>query len=393
MFRKLLFNHQDFKQLVIALIGAFIGITFLLTSVHYLVRVNEFGTDSEILGANILVIQRKVTSSSTLNLTKTDFDLEEIEFMKKEPFIEDVQAVVSNNFRVWLELNEKAIPPFKTDVFIQAVNKKFLDVKSDKWKWKEGDNFVPIIMPRDFIVMLNTFMSASGIPQISDELALDIKFKLRISNGSQSEWVDSKIIGFTNEIPALMVPEEFMKYANDKFSDGEKGKITQLMIAGKEGQFGKLENYMEEYGLESRNSQVVVSRLKSIVGTLFGVILGISIIAVLLSGLVLIQYLQLLISNNKYEIRTLLRLGYYPKKLINSLFSYFLKLFGIISALSFITFLLLKLIIDEIFQTGGINLNNSISISSIIALILSLVIFAISSFLSAKKGVLKHYNK
>jgi len=393
MIRKLLFNHQDKKQLYIALLGVFIGITFLVTSVHYLLRVSEFGKDTEIIGANILVIQRKVTSSSTLNLTKTDFELEEIEQMKKEPFIEDVQAVVSNNFRVWLELNEKRIPPFKTDVFIQAVDKKFLDVKSDKWKWTEGDSFVPIIMPRDFIVMLNTFMSASGIPQISDELALDIKFRLRISNGQKEEWVDSKIIGFTNEIPALLVPEEFMDYANANFSDGSEADITQVMIAGKEGEFGKLEAYMDEHGLESRNSQVVVSRLKSIVGTLFGVISGISVIAVLLSGLVLIQYLQLLMTHNKYEIRTLLRLGFAPKKLINAFFLYFLKLFVIIAFLGFLSFVGLKIIVDEIFKTGGINLNQSISWISVITLALSLFIFAISSLITANKGVLSLHNK
>jgi len=393
MVRKLLFNHQDKKQLYIALLGVFVGITFLVTSVHYLLRVSEFGKDTEIIGANILVIQRKVTSSSTLNLTKTDFELEEIEQMKKEPFIEDVQAVVSNNFRVWLELNEKRIPPFKTDVFIQAVDKKFLDVKSDKWKWTEGDSFVPIIMPRDFIVMLNTFMSASGIPQISDELALDIKFKLRISNGQKEEWVDSKIIGFTNEIPALLVPEEFMDYANANFSDGSEADITQVMIAGKEGEFGKLEAYMDEHGLESRNSQVVVSRLKSIVGTLFGVISGISVIAVLLSGLVLIQYLQLLMTHNKYEIRTLLRLGFAPKKLINAFFLYFLKLFVIIAFLGFLSFVGLKIIVDEIFKTGGINLNQSISWISVITLALSLFIFAISSLITANKGVLSLHNK
>ena len=165
------------------------------------------------------------------------------------------------------------------------------------------------------------------------------------------------------------------------------------MIAGKEGEFGKLEAYMDEHGLESRNSQVVVSRLKSIVGTLFGVISGISVITVLLSGLVLIQYLQLLMTHNKYEIRTLLRLGYAPKGLINAFFWYFLKLFVIIASLGFLSFVGLKFIIDEIFKTGGIYLNESISLISVITLIISLLIFAISSLITANKGVLSLHNK
>ena len=44
MLSKLLFKNQDKKQLVIAIIGAFMGITFLITSIHYIVKVNDFGS-------------------------------------------------------------------------------------------------------------------------------------------------------------------------------------------------------------------------------------------------------------------------------------------------------------------------------------------------------------
>ena len=52
MLKKLLFRNQDIKQLVIAVIGSFCGITFLITSIHYLIKVNEFGEGSDILGPN-----------------------------------------------------------------------------------------------------------------------------------------------------------------------------------------------------------------------------------------------------------------------------------------------------------------------------------------------------
>ena len=149
MLKSLLFRHQEKRQLFIAAFGALLGITFLISSVHYLLRVSEFGEDSEILGANTLIVQKKVTSSSSLNLTKTDFSTNELSKLKNELFVVDVKPVVSNNFRVWFETNDPYVPTFKSDVFIQAVNKNFLDVKSDKWHWKEGEKFVPIIMARD----------------------------------------------------------------------------------------------------------------------------------------------------------------------------------------------------------------------------------------------------
>lgn len=391
MLRKLLFRHQDKKQLVIAIIGAFLGMTFLITSIHYLIKVNEFGEGADILGPNTIIVQKKVTSFTTLNIAKTDFSDGEIERMKKEPFILDVKPVISNNFNVSLETADKLVPRFRSDVFIQTVDPDFLDVKSEKWHWSEGDSVVPMIMPRDFLVMLNTFMSASGIPQVSDELAMNIRFKFTLSNDTQKEWVNARIIGFTNEVSSMLVPESFMNWANQKYSDGSPQKITQVMISGKENEFGLVENMLKERHLESKNAQMVVGRLKSMIGTLILIVLGISIIAVFLSGLVLIQYLQLLLSKNTYEVRTLLRLGHHPKSLIRLFVIYFTQVFGIISVTSMAAFILVKLKLDHLLESGGLYIDTSLTGFSVFALILGYFLFGAASYFSARKGIMAEY--
>ena len=391
MLEKLLFRNQDKKQLLIAIIGAFMGITFLITSIHYIIKVNEFGKGTDILGPNTIIVQKKVTNSSSLNLTKTDFSLREIEKMKKERFIEEVKPVISNNFDISFETSDPMVPYFRTDVFIQTVDQNFLDVKTDKWHWKEGDEFVPMIMPREFLVMLNTFMSASGIPQISEDLVKEVKFKFKLWNDSTEEKVNVRIIGFTNEVSSILVPASFMKFGNDKYSDGSNQKITQIMISGKEGKFGLVEELLNKKGLESKNAQMVIGRLKSVVGTLFFVVFGISIIAVLASGLVLIQYMQLLISRNEYEVRTLIRIGYNPKEIIKSFFLYFVKIFGIVSGIGFTTFIIFKYFLDQMFITGGLYIDTKITTLSIGALLLTYLIFIISSYKTAKKGIFKQF--
>lgn len=389
MLRDLLFRNQDKKQLIIAVIGSFLGITFLITSIHYLIKVNEFGRGSEILGPNTLIVSKKVNSGAILGVAKTDFSEAEIEKMKQEKFITDVKPVLSNNFDVSFQTDDPHVPYFRSDVFIQTVDPAFLDVKSDKWQWKEGDTLVPIILPRDFLVMLNTFMSANGIPQVSDELAMQIKFKFTISNNDRKEFYGAKIIGFTNEVPAILVPQSFMEYGNIHFSLGEDKKITQIMIAGKESEFGLVEQYLTNHGLESKNSQMVVGRLKSIISTLIVVILGISVIAVFVSCLVLIQYLQLLMSRNAYEVRTLIRIGHSPKVVIRTFFIYFLKIFGIVAGSGLIGFYFFKLNLDRVFEESGLNLGTSISLLSLSSLLIAFILFAIASYRTAKRGVLK----
>lgn len=391
MLNQLLFKNQDKKQLVIAIVGAFMGITFLVTSIHYLIKVNEFGRGAEILGPNTIIVQKKVSAGATLGLGKTDFSDAEIEKMKAEKFIKDVKPVVSNNFDVSFETNDPLVPRFRSDVFIQTVDPKFLDVKSDKWHWQEGDTVVPIILPRDFMVMLNTFMSASGIPQVSDELAMEIKFRFTLSNDTQKEWINARIIGFTNEVASILVPQNFMEYGNTKFALDKEHKITQIMISGEESEFGLVEDLLEERGLESKNSQMVVGRLKSMVSTLILVILGVSVIAVFVSCLVLIQYLQLLMSRNAYEVRTLLRIGYHPKWIIRAFFVYFIKIFGIVAALGLGVFFIFKYFLDDLFDSGGLYIDTSLSSMSILALLLAFALFAVASFRTARNGIYKEY--
>jgi hypothetical protein len=393
MLRKLLFKNQDRRQLMLAVIGALLGMTFLITSAHFLYRINEFGEGSEILGANILIVQRKVTSASSFNLAKNDFTQEELKEISSQPFVEKVQAVKSNNFRVWLETNSDLVPPFKTDAFIQSIDKEFLDAKSDTWTWNEQSSELPIIMPRDFVVMLNTFMSSAGIPQISDEIATSIPFKLRISGPKGEEWLNARIVGFTNEISALLVPMEFMDYANKKYGENKEGKITQLIIKGKEGQFGLVERYLGDKGLEPKKAQMIVGRLKSIISTLIVIIFIVSTIAVISASLVLLQYMQLLLSQNSYEVKTLLRIGYSPFYLAKLFIQYFSIVFAASLIAAFALFFMLKWWITETLQIGGIYLNEQISIVAYVITPVCFLLFAGVGTLSARKNVRKLFNK
>lgn len=394
MLNQILFKNQEKNQLIIAMIGSVLGIVFLLASIHYLIKVNNYGKEADILGPNTLIVQKKVSSSSTLGIAKTDFSEREIEKIKAEPFIEDVQPIISNNFPVSFQTDDKLVPYFRSEVFIQTISKDFIDVKTDNWDWKKSDEFVPIILPREFLVMLNTFMSVEGIPQISDELAMQVNFKLRLTDPSgRKEFHDARIVGFTNQVASILVPKSYMEYGIEAFSAKDKtdSKITQILIAGKESEFGRVEKLLKERGLESKNSEKIIAKLKSVVSTLFAVVLAISIVAVFVSCLVLIQYLQLLLSKNAYEVRTLLRMGYAPQLLIRQFTVYFTKVFGIISVVGMAFFVALKWLVDGLLEAGGLSINTSFTALSIGCLLIAYLLFVLASFRNAYKGIYKEY--
>ncbi len=391
MIKKLLFQEQDKKQLILASIGIFLGVLFLMLSLHYWVKINEIGKGSEVLGTNTLIVQKKVTNVNTLNLSRTDFSENEIEKIRIEKSIKQIAAIHSNNFNVSLQTSDPLVPYFRSDIFIQSLDKQFIDVQLNEWKWVEGQSYVPMIMPREFLLMLNTFMSASGIPQVSDDLAKKIKFQFKIWNGGIEEKVNVRIVGFTNEVSSILVPISFMEYASKKYGTKEKQKITQVVIQGKEGNFGLVEQLLHERGLEPKNAQLVVGRLKSVVETLFLIILIIACVALFVSSLVLIQYLELIITKNSYNIQTLIRIGFDYKLLISWFVKYLVFFFGIISVIGVLLFVFMKQVIDNLFSKGGLYLEDSYTILNFSLLGIVFLFFAFISYKSTKKEILKHY--
>lgn len=392
MISKLLFQGQNKKQLLIASLGLFLGILFLLISIHYWVKIQEIGKEGEVLGTNTLIVQKKVSNSSSLKLSKTDFSLNEILKIKSESFIKNVAPIKSNNFNVSFQTSDPLVPYFRSDIFIQALDKEFLDIKIKNWTWDSEKDEVPMIMPREFLVMLNTFMSAKGIPQVSDELAKEIKFQFKIWNKNKVKYFNVRIVGFTNEVSSVLVPMEFMDFSAANFGGGESQKVTQVIIQGKEGEFGLVEKLLIKRGLEPKKSQLIVGRLKSVVQTLFIVVLIIALTTLLLSSLILIQFLQLLVSRNSYNIQTLIRIGFDHKKMIKLFVKYLVLFFAAVSFFTIVVFGLVKFSIDGLFQKGGLYLSDSFSFLSLFILFFVFLLFVISVYRTAKKEILKHYH-
>ena len=390
--RQLFFKYQNKKQLALALVGTFLGLFFLFTSLHFLHKIYTYGENSEMLSKNTIVIQKKVTSGPLLGLNNPEFSDEQIDEVRSMEFVESCDPIRSNTFDVVLSIDDPLIPAFNSNIYVQSVHEDYLDVKTDHWDWDEGSKTLPIIMPRDFLMMMNNFLSASNIPQLSDDLVLDLKIDLNIGPRNYRETIHARIVGFTNELSSILVPEYFLNWANQKYGEKEKEVISQLVVKSKDGQFGLLENYLEEKEFESKKSQLLIAKLKSTLGVLLTIISAISLLAVFLSMLVLIQYLQLIMTKNDYEIRTLLRLGHAPNQLIKVFLKYFMSLFSVVAVLSLLLFIPAKYYLQQTFISNGISLDSSLSIYLFLLVFFVFIVFALSIWLSTKKRIYKTVN-
>lgn len=375
MLKKLLTSGNK-SQLLIALIGTVIGLTIFFSSIHYFFLLRN--SSSDLLNENSIIVQKKVLTSNILGKAKTDFSQKEIEELKQESFVLDVKKVISNNFDIYFETKEESLPKFGTYAVIQSVEEDAISREIDNWKWDKNSEFVPILLPREMLIGLNTFMSAKGMPQISDDVIQSFPCQFSFSKVGRHEKIDCRVVGFTQSVASIVVPESFMQYGNENFANSEQ-LVTQILVESEPKQFDQLEKLLGENNWESRKNQMMIGQLKSGILSVFVGLFALSILIILLCFIILIQFILLRISENEQKIKTLSIIGYSPKKIITTFSQSMIYRFAIATISATTLYVAIQFILSSHLQTLGVSSVFIFSLPTIIGMVLVTIIFVLST--------------
>ena len=389
--KRLFFKNQNKWQFIIALIGVILGLTLMLLAVQLFNKSKNYGEASELLDDNTLVVQKKIGRGAHLGIGKPNFTSLQIKQIKGLDFVASCSAILSNKFEVLVQIDDPIIPSFNSNIYLQSVESEYLDIPSEKFTWDTSKTVVPIVMPRNFLIMLNTFLSASQLPRLSEDLITNVKMNLLIGKRGQRDVYHATIIGFTNSFSSILAPKEFLNWANGKYVIEKEDMRSQLVVKAKKGSFGLLEKYLAENGLESSSEELFIERLKSGLSAGIMGVVSLAILTLLLSLMLMIQYLQLILSNCTYEISVMLRLGHTVAKIRNIFLSYFSIVFLLMSIISLITFHILSQVIENKLVASGIILEQGTSAYSLLALCIVFITFVGAIFYNATVRIRAHF--
>ena len=376
--KKLFFTNQNRFQLISSCIGLAIGLILLLSSIQLYHKAKLYNEDSELLDGNTLIVQKKVNRASHLGIGSPNFSNREIQLLRSQEFISACSPIMSNQFEVIVEIDDPVIPAFNSNIFLQSVESEFVNISPSDFRWNDSSFFVPVVMPRNFLIMLNTFLSASKLPQISESLVSNVEMNLIVGPRLKRTILPARIVGFTSTFSSILVPNSFMEMANFKYAKTQNQLHSQIIVSSVDEKLGLLETYLEEMGYESGEDQLFVSRLKNALSLALIFMVSLAILTLLLSIIIMIQYLQLILSSLSFEIRLMLRLGHSIKILKNKFLRYFVFVFVLIALISFVSFYFLSLAIDHELISSGILMSESISMWSIASLFVVFIIFVVT---------------
>ncbi|MEO6547254.1 MAG: hypothetical protein ABIN94_04620 [Ferruginibacter sp.] len=292
-------------------IGLGVGVVLLLCSVQMFININQLLQEkiSRKEGADFISVTKTITNENMGQDNR--FTQQDIVDLKAQPFVVDAAGLIANQFRV--KASAGNIIPFSTDLFLEALDAKFLDTVPPSFTWKEGQADVPIIFSSDFMEMYNVFAPSQDLPQLSDKTMSSVSIILECYTPYGVQKFRARIVALSDRINSVLVPDNFMQWANKNFGGVSQVNPSRIYIKTVDANNPQLLSYLEKKDYRVNKDKTKFGRVKQILQAIVSGLAGFGVLVILLAMLLFSFYLQLMIARSKDNLQLLLTLGYSPK--------------------------------------------------------------------------------
>ena len=314
------------------------------------------------------------------------FSQDNITELRAQEFIEDVGAFTSSQYEVYGSIVFGG-RKLSTMLFFESVPDDFLDIQPKEWKYRDGDTMIPIILPRNYLNLYNFgFSSTQQLPQITEDVIKRVELGVSLRGNGMIESFTGRVVGFSDRINTILVPEQFMVWANTRYGDGENGEATRLIIEVDNPADPELTAYIEANGYEIENKPAESSKAMYILKVCVVIIVCIGVVFSLLSIIILTLSIYLLLQKNIAKLENLVLIGYTPARvaLPYNLLTLALNL-SIWAISSVVVVFAQRLYIGYISQMAGCDLSASPMVAIGIGGVFTALIIAFNFFIINRK--------
>lgn len=362
-------------------IGLGIGVLLLLCSIQMFINIQKLLKEGSIRkdGFDFISITKTITNETMGQPEKNLFNAAEIGELKQQPFIEGVSPLVANEFRVTLSAG--SMLPFRTDMFLESLDNEFIDTIPPNFTWQQGQTSIPIILSSDFFEIYNVFAPGQGLPQISKETAVGIPVQVTCYGPNFQEYVfTGNIVAFSDRINSVLVPKNFLEWANSTLSNKHDVKASRLFLKLKDANDPKLIQYLDAKNYKINRDKTLLGRNKIV---LQGIISGLAIFGLLVVVLALMLfsfYLQLVIARSRQSLELLLTLGYSPGWLSKNVSRQFIPVYIIIVLAALVLIQLMQWAFHHFIMFDRPELSSFVHWAVLLVALLLIILSAVTNF-------------
>ena len=368
---KLLRQHISKGQLIGFAIANLIGLTIVLLAVQFYRDVRPVFNDEEsFISKDYLIITRAVTGAGAMMGNNGEFSNSDIQDLENQPWCRQVGKFINSDFAIDARLGVGSSHSMHTQFFFEAIPDEFIDIDPDEWGFTPGKPEVPVVISRDYLSLYNFgFAATQGMPKISEGQAEMLPLEFTLSGNGQRKVMPGRIVGFSNRLNTVIVPQEFMEWANGYFGTGAAQQPQRLIVEVNKPGDVKIEQYMDEHHYEVAGDKMSSSKANYFLTVISSIVIAVGIIISLLSFFVLMLSIYLLLQKNTRKLQDLLLLGYSPSQVSHHYILLVVVLNAAVLVLAVILMLLGRLAYMDMIHAFGVG-GSSIWVSVLVGLII-----------------------
>lgn len=309
---QLLRKHISIFELAIFFIANLIGMTVILSGVQIYSDLKPILTgENSLIGNDYIVITHAV---ERVGINTEVFSKEDIEVLRQLEPVNNVGSFSASKFEVdgSIMFNGRRL---STMLFFESVPDEFIDVETRSWGYNSGDTTIPIILPRNYLNLYNFgFSSTQNLPQITEDIIKSISLGLRLSGNGIMDDYTGRIVGFSDRINTILVPNDFLSWANKRYADINDQDPTRLILEVSNPSEPELITFFEEHNYEIENKPSESSKALFILKVCVAIIIAIGVIFCILSIIILTLSIYLLLQKNVNKLENLVLIGYTPRR-------------------------------------------------------------------------------
>ena len=188
------------------------------------------------------VVSKNISFLHTFNKNFSNIKDHEISKIANVRGVKNVGKIYSSKFPCRI-----SVAGFYSEIFLESLENQYIAITEPGFDWDPNQNIIPIIISKEFLHIYNySFVRSNSLPVLTENTAKLLPISIDINGNSMQNEYKATIHGFTDRYLSILVPMEFLLWANNYYTGITSSEIwpTKLVVEISENDPGPFLNYL-----------------------------------------------------------------------------------------------------------------------------------------------------
>lgn len=313
---KLLYQHVSVGQMLGFFLANLFGLSIILCGFQFCQDVLPVLTSGDsFMKRDYAVVSKRVSLVRTLGNSRTGFSPNELQELGQQDFARSIAPFTPARYGVYASIGTTKGLSMGTEMFFESLPDEYIDADLSNWHYERGSTELPVILPRSYLNLYNYgYAQARHLPVITERMVRMMKIDFTLSGATGGKRMKGRIVGFSNRLNTILVPQNFMDESNEMLSPGLAAAPSRVMVELSRPTDEAFVRYLQEHGLEAEATAADGGRAAWFLRITTSLVMGVGLAICVLAFYVLLLSIFLLLQKHTERIRTLLLIGYSPRQ-------------------------------------------------------------------------------